>query len=61
MQVVKTKSQMAAEYGVSRKTFVKMLKTAGIDIKGYLIFPAQQELIYQKLGRPSSPPLGKGL
>jgi hypothetical protein len=52
MQIVKTKSQMAAEYGITRKTFVKRLKKAGIVIDGKLIYPAEQELIYRTLGRP---------
>ncbi len=43
---------MAAEYGVTRKTFVKRLKKAGIVIDGKLIYPAEQELIYRTLGRP---------
>ncbi len=43
---------MAAEYGITRKTFVKRLKKAGIVIDGKLIYPAEQELIYRTLGRP---------
>ncbi|HMO37829.1 MAG TPA: hypothetical protein PKC76_08640 [Saprospiraceae bacterium] len=52
MQIVKTKAQMAAEYGVTRKTFVKRLKKAGIIIDGKLVYPAEQDLIYRTLGRP---------
>jgi len=49
-----TKSQMAALCQVSRKTFVKRLSGAGITIKGYLIFPKQQQEIFEKLGEPPS-------
>jgi hypothetical protein len=49
-----TKSQMAALYRISRKTFVKRLKLIGVEIKGYLIFPKQQQEIFEKLGEPPS-------
>ena len=49
-----TKSQMAALYRISRKTFVKRLKLIGVEIKGYLIFPKQQQEIFEKLGEPQS-------
>lgn len=43
---------MAAEYGITRKTFSKLLKALDVEIKGYLIFPKQQAEIYEKLGKP---------
>ena len=48
----KTRQEMATEFGVCRKTFYNMLKKARIQLSGRLITPLEQELIYQKLGRP---------
>lgn len=58
--MVKNKSQMAAEYGVCVKTFVKMLKEATMEIKGKIITPLQQEQVYEKLGRPKKDQSIKG-
>jgi hypothetical protein len=52
--VVKTKQQMAGEYGVSRKTFQRLLLKRQIVIDRGLIFPKDQEFIYKELGRPKS-------
>ncbi|GEM_PF-2824787 len=54
-QPTKNKTQMAAEYGVTPKTFAKRLKALSIEIEGYLIFPKQQQEIYEKLGKPPEP------
>jgi hypothetical protein len=51
---VKTKQQMAAEYGVCRKTFNKLLKRNNIKLVRGLISPRDQIYIYKKLGRPNS-------
>lgn len=51
---VKTKTQMADEYGVCRKTFVKQLKQKQIKLDNGLIYPKDQVNIYNKLGLPSS-------
>lgn len=52
--VVKTKQQMAYEYGVSRKTFQKLLQKRQIILNRGLIYPKDQESIYNELGLPES-------
>lgn len=52
--VVKTKQQMAHEYGVSRKTFHKLLKKRQIILDRGLIYPKDQENIYNELGLPET-------
>jgi len=52
MECAKTRSQMAIEYGIHRKTFSRWLKKAGIVVDGYLIPPKAQEMIYQLFGDP---------
>jgi hypothetical protein len=52
--VVKTKQQMAFEYGVSRKTFHKLLLRRQILLDRGLIYPKDQENIYKELGVPES-------
>lgn len=52
--VVKTKQQMAYEYGVSRKTFQKLLQKRQIILDRGLIYPKDQESIYNELGLPES-------
>ena len=50
---VKTKQQMADEYGVCRKTFNKWLLKKNIQLDRGLISPKDQMIIYSKLGLPS--------
>lgn len=50
---VKTRQQMADEYGVCRKTFNKFLKKKNIKLERGLISPKDQENIYEKLGVPN--------
>jgi len=49
---VKTRQQMADEYGVCRKTFNKLLRKKQIKIDRGLISPKDQSTIYKKLGFP---------
>lgn len=49
---VKTKQQMADEYGVCRKTFSKRLQKMHIILGRGLIYPKDQENIYNELGMP---------
>ena len=51
---VKTKQQMADEYGVCRKTFTKLLQKRKIILERGLIYPKDQENIYRELGFPES-------
>jgi hypothetical protein len=51
---VKTKQQMADEYGVCRKTFNKLLRKKRIMLDRGLISPKDQQNIYNKLGSPVS-------
>jgi len=48
----KTKQDMANEYGVCLKTFVRWLKKHNIKISRGLITPKEQKEIYNKLGIP---------
>ncbi len=50
--VVKTKQQMADEYGVCRKTFTKLLIRKRIKLGRGLIYPKEPQLIYSVLGKP---------
>jgi hypothetical protein len=50
---VKTKQQMADEYGVCRKTFVKLITEQNIKLRRILISPKEQLKIYEKLGIPN--------
>ena len=50
--VLKTKQQMADEYGVCRKTFNKLLKKKNIELDRGLIIPRDQDRIYNELGFP---------
>lgn len=49
---VKTRQQLADEYNVHRNTFTRRLKKVGIDLPDGLVYPEEQERIYEKLGRP---------
>jgi len=49
---VKTKQQMADEYGVCRKTFARLLVKKNIRLERGLIYPKDQESIYNVLGEP---------
>jgi hypothetical protein len=50
---VKSKQQMADEYGVCRKTFNKLLIKENIILKRCVISPREQKNIYNKLGTPA--------
>jgi hypothetical protein len=50
---VKTKQQMADEYGVCRKTFNKLLLKKNIKLGRGLICPRDQAIIYNELGLPN--------
>ncbi len=52
MNTTKTRQQIADEYGISRKTLGRWLKKVKIELKGYLITPKEQEMIYQQFGHP---------
>ena len=54
MVQAKTIKQLAAEYGVNRKTFVEWLKAYGLyNLKrGYLFMPSGVLEIYAVLGKP---------
>jgi hypothetical protein len=49
---VKTRQQMAEEYGVCRKTFNKLLVKKNIRLDRGVIYPKEQLNIYSKLGSP---------
>ncbi|MEL7161987.1 MAG: hypothetical protein AAFN92_14595 [Bacteroidota bacterium] len=49
---IKTKAQMAAEFGWCPKTFRGKLKELAIEIKGRGVDPRWQKLIYETLWYP---------
>lgn len=51
-QPVKTREQIATEYGISRRTLYNWLKKEGIELKRRLIMPKEQKRIYATLGFP---------
>jgi len=52
-KLLKTRQQIAAEYGVDRKTLYRWLKAHNIKLRGkYLVSPAEQEIIYRALDLP---------
>jgi len=53
-QILKTRQQIAEEYGVCTKTFNKLLKNKGIILDKGLITPKDQQIIYERIGIPKS-------
>lgn len=53
-QILKTRQQIAEEYGVCIKTFNKLLKNKGIILDKGLITPKDQQIIYERIGIPKS-------
>jgi hypothetical protein len=51
---VKTKQQMADEYGICIKTFDRLLRKKHIELDRGLIYPKDQLRIYNELGFPES-------
>ncbi|MFT6319918.1 MAG: transposase-like protein [Granulosicoccus sp.] len=50
----KTRTEIANEYGIDRKTLYNWLKTEGIELKKRrLLAPKKQEQIYRTYGIPS--------
>lgn len=49
---VKTREQVAEEYGICVKTLVVSLKRKGVILNSGYIFPATQLIIYKALGPP---------
>lgn len=52
MKKVKTRQEIAEEYGISRRTFQRWLKKQNIELPNGLVTPKEQELIYQNFGNP---------
>jgi len=49
---VKTREQVAEEYGITAKTLKKWIKNSGMELPSGLINPAWQERIYQHFRHP---------
>lgn len=49
---VKTRQEIAHEYGIDRKTFYRWIKRNNLPISNGLIFPSEMELIYKTFGLP---------
>lgn len=52
VEKVKTRAQIAAEYGISVRTLHRWIKKNAIPIPGGALKPAHQVLIYECLGVP---------
>ena len=52
---VKTRQQIAQEYGISTRTLRRWLKKAEIKLPNRLLGPKEQILIYEEFGYPSKP------
>lgn len=51
--IVKTRTQIAEEYGISRKTFYNWCKEAKLELpKERALNPIYQKLIYDTFGKP---------
>jgi len=51
---VKTRSEIADEYGITIKTLVRRLAKMGIELPPGYIFPNTLKVIYSSLGVPSN-------
>jgi hypothetical protein len=51
---VKTRQQLADEYGVCRKTFLRLLRKKRVRLEKGLISPKDQMVIYDRLGYPNT-------
>jgi transcriptional antiterminator len=49
----KTRQQIALEYGISARTLKRKLQQLNIPLPSGLLFPKDQDVIYQKLGKPA--------
>jgi hypothetical protein len=52
MHSVKSRQQLADEYGIHRITLNRWLKKANIDLPGGLISPLMLQVIYAQFGLP---------
>ncbi len=52
-QIVKTRQQVADEYGVSVRTLARWIKQKDLEIGKGLLTPFDQELIYKTFGSTS--------
>jgi DNA invertase Pin-like site-specific DNA recombinase len=52
MYAVKTREQIALEFGISRKTLYNWLKNEKIEIKSRLVTPKDLARIYEHFGKP---------
>lgn len=50
--IVKTRQQIAIEYGISPRTLRRWLKINKINLPNRLLCPYEQEIIYEKFGYP---------
>lgn len=51
--LVKTRQQLANEFGISYTTLWRKLKSHGLDLPGGLVYPEDQERIYKIISRAS--------
>lgn len=50
---VKSRKQLASDYGVSIRTLYRWIKKEGVSLPPGLIKPATLKLIYKKFGNPN--------
>ena len=53
MSKVKTRTQLADEYGISRKTLYNWLKSNKVEVRSGQLTPLDQKKIHDKFGKPS--------
>jgi DNA invertase Pin-like site-specific DNA recombinase len=50
----KTRQEIAIEFGISRRTLYRWLKTENISLRSRLVSPEEQLIIYKKIGFPEN-------
>jgi transposase-like protein len=48
----KSRQEIAREYGISARTLTRWIQRQGLPIPKGLVSPIDQELIYEKFGKP---------
>ena len=54
IKLTKTRSEIAEEYGIDRRTLQRWLKKEKVAIPNRMLTPREQQLIYQLFGKPES-------
>ncbi len=52
MRKVKSRQEIAIEYGISRKTLQRWLTKENLSLPRRLLLPREQDIIYKRFGLP---------